>query len=301
MKDLGYTKPLYVLPFDHRNSFVKKMFGVSGKDITDEIREQVRDLKLIVYEGFKKAVPSTVPQAEAAILVDEEYGEKILHDAVDRGFNILLPIEKSGQDEFDFEYGDNFPFHIEEYNPTFVKALVRYNPEDEESSRTGQLEKLKIATDYCHEHGHKFLVEALIPPLAKHIESRDEKSFDIDVRPALVIELVKQFQEAGVEADVWKMEGMEKEEDYEELVKQVQADGRNNVGVVILGRGETKENVDRWIKAGAKVDGVIGFAVGRTVFWDALVAFKEGESSREEAAQRIADNYVYYYNLFNNT
>lgn len=299
---VGYTNPLFILPFDHRSSFVKKMYGVSGNDITDQIREQVKDLKKVIYEAFEAVVPSTIPKDQAAILVDEEYGEELLLEAREKGFQILLPIERSGQEEFDFEYGDNFDKHIEDVDPAFVKALVRYNPAQEARFKTRQLEKLKLASDYCHNHNRRFLIEALVEPTSEQLEKAggDKRVYDQTQRPALATELIREFQEAGVEADVWKMEGMEKTEDYEHMVAQARNGGRENVGIVVLGRGETREFVDKWIIAGAKVNGVIGFAVGRTIFWDALVEFKEGRVDRQEAVKRIADNYIYYYNLFNN-
>jgi hypothetical protein len=31
MKTIGYDKPLYILPFDHRGSFETKMFGLAWR------------------------------------------------------------------------------------------------------------------------------------------------------------------------------------------------------------------------------------------------------------------------------
>ena len=94
------------------------------------------------------------------------------------------------------------------------------------------------------------------------------------------------------------MEGMGKEEDYRVFAERARIDGRDNVGIVILGRGAEQEVVEKWITAGAKIEGVIGFAVGRTVFWDPLVLFKDGKISRDEAVDQISKNFQHFYNLF---
>src|SRR5438067_1136444 len=125
---VGYDKRLYVLPFDHRGTFTKNMFGWKG-ELSQEQTAQVAALKQVVYEGFQAAITGGVARDKAAILVDEQFGAAILRDAVKRGFNTACPAEKSGQDEFDFEYGADFARHIEDFNPTFCKVLVRCNPE----------------------------------------------------------------------------------------------------------------------------------------------------------------------------
>src|SRR5260370_36549523 len=125
---LGFDRPLYVLPFDHRGSFEAGMFGWEGA-LTPEQTADIAEAKRVIYDGFKAAVAAGVPKQKAGILVDEQFGAAILRDAAADGFTIACPAEKSGQDEFDFEYGDNFPGHIEAFQPTFCKVLVRYNPE----------------------------------------------------------------------------------------------------------------------------------------------------------------------------
>ena len=128
MKSLGFDKPLYILPFDHRGSFQKKMFGWDGT-LTPQQTEEIAAAKRVIYDAFKLAVESGVPKDKAGILVDEQFGAAILRDAHRDGYSTSCSAEKSGQDEFDFEYGEDFAAHIEAFEPTFCKVLVRYNPE----------------------------------------------------------------------------------------------------------------------------------------------------------------------------
>ena len=108
MNSLGFDKPLYILPFDHRGSFQKKMFGWDGT-LTQEQTAEIAAAKRVIYDAFKAAVKSGVPKDKAGILVDEQFGAAILRDAAREGYSTSCPAEKSGQDEFDFEYGEDLP------------------------------------------------------------------------------------------------------------------------------------------------------------------------------------------------
>src|SRR5947208_553914 len=192
---LGYDKPLYILAFDHRGSFQKKFFGSTGEANPEE-SERISDAKAVIFEGFQKAVDDGAPKDNCGILVDEQFGADIVRRAKKEGYLFAMPVERSGQEEFDFQYGDDFGAHIEEFDPNFSKVLVRYNVEGD----------------------------------------------------------------AGV---VW----------------------------VVLGGGADDAAVEHWLKTGSGVPGYIGFAIGRTIWWDALKAFVDGTTEREAAAAKIAQNY----------
>ncbi len=297
--DIGYKKPLYILAFDHRASFIKKMFGWEGK-LSEEQKQTISDYKFLIYEGFKKGVEMGVPKDGAGLLVEEEFGDKVLKDAKENGFLTILTSETSGAEEFDFQYGMDFGKHIEKYKPAFTKALVRYNPQGDEQLNKRQAEKLKQLSDYSHKNGHKFLIEPLILPTALQLAgvADDKQRFDLEVRPNLTVEMIRQLQDAGVEPDIWKIEGMEKSDDYQAVVIQAKSDGRENVSVVVLGRGESNEHVERWLNAGKQVVGVVGFAIGRTIFWDVLADFRDKKLDRETAASQIGQNYLHFYQVF---
>lgn len=60
MKSLGFDQPLYILPFDHRDSFQKKMFGWDGT-LTAEQTAEIAATKRVIYDAFNAAVKSGVP------------------------------------------------------------------------------------------------------------------------------------------------------------------------------------------------------------------------------------------------
>ena len=125
---LGYDKPLYILAFDHRGSFQKKFFGVTGEP-NDEETARISDAKRVIYEGARRALDEGVEAEAAGVLVDEQFGADIARDAKAAGFRLAMPVEKSGQEEFDFQYDEDFGAHIESFDPSFSKVLVRYNTE----------------------------------------------------------------------------------------------------------------------------------------------------------------------------
>ncbi len=301
LSNIDWTrKELLILAFDHRGSFLKGLFGIKDRRPTEEETSTIADYKMVIYEGFKLALERGVPKSLGGILVDEQFGAKILIDAAKHGITFALPCEKSGQDEFDFEYGHDFGKHIDKFNPSFAKVLVRYNPDDNKDMNMRQLQRLKQLGDYLKGKNRAYLFELLVPASASQLQAvgGDKSRYDNELRPALMIRAIKEIQDAGVHPDIWKIEGVDRFSDSAALAKQAQTVG--HAGVITLGRGESKDKVKEWLAVGAKVPGIIGFAVGRTIFWDALSGLKTGKHDRKKAVEMIAANYSEFVKLWQN-
>ena len=300
MKTIGFDKPLYILPFDHRGSFQTKLFGWTGT-LTIHQTAQIAASKQVIYDGFKAALQAGVPEQKAGILVDEQFGAAILQNARMNGYTTACPAEKSGQDEFDFEYGDEFAKHIEAIQPTFCKVLVRYNPEGDRALNGRQAAKLRRLSEYLHgKSSCMFMFELLVPAEKTQIEQLkgDKKTYDLQLRPRLMAEAIEELQDAGVEPDVWKIEGLDARKDCEKVVGVARRGGRDKVGCIILGRGEDDQKVHEWLAMASGVPGFIGFAVGRTSFWDALVNWRAKKITREQAVNDVARRYREFVQIF---
>jgi 5-dehydro-2-deoxygluconokinase len=301
MKSVGYDKPLYILPFDHRGSFQKKMFGWEG-ELTPQQTAEITATKHVIYDAFKRALHSGVSKRSGGILVDEQFGAAILRNATLEGYTTCCPLEKSGQEEFDFEYGEDFPDHIEEFRPAFCKVLVRYNPEGDQWLNRRQALRLGRLSEYlrANQSSSRLMFELLIPPEKAQLDrlKGDRRTYDVEVRPRLMAEAIAQLQEAEVEPDVWKIEGLETREDCEKIVVVARSGGRKQVGCIILGRGEDDQKVREWLTTAAGVPGFIGFAVGRTTFWGPLVDWRANKISRSDAVDEIARRYREFVNIF---
>jgi len=212
-----------------------------------------------------------------------------------------MPVEKSGQDEFDFEYGEKYPMHIEELDPILVKVLVRYNPEGDFMMNKRQLVRLRGLSSYLQSIRKPLLFELIVPATKEQLSKLGDvkEAYDRELRPKLMVETIKQIQDAGVEPTIWKLEGVEKVADAKAVVEAAQRDGRK-AGVITLGRGESKEKVQEWLKVGASIPGIIGFAVGRTIFWEPLAEYKAGKLTKSGAIEGIAQNYTDFANLWMN-
>jgi myo-inositol catabolism protein IolC len=289
---LGYDKQLFILAFDHRGSFQKKMFGIAGDPDPAETA-RIADAKSVIFDGFARAITEGAPAGEAGILVDEQFGADIARKGKANGWIVAMPVEKSGLDYFDFEYGDAFGAHIEEFDPTFSKILVRYNPDSTSGDNERSLPGLKRLSDWLRERDRKFLCELLVPAEPAQLESvgGDEERYDVEVRPGLMVRAIEAFQDAGIEPDVWKIEGVDHREDCQRIAATARRAGRDGVACVVLGRGANAEKVDHWLRTGAGVDGYIGFAIGRTIWWDQLKSYLDGTLTREAAAEQISANY----------
>jgi 5-dehydro-2-deoxygluconokinase len=298
--NIGYDRLLYVLPFDHRGTFQKNMFGWSGT-LTAEQTAKIAAMKRLIYDGFQAAVKGGVPERNSGILVDEQFGADILRDADKHGYITACPAEKSGQDEFDFEYGDDFARHINAFEPTFCKVLVRYNPEADPAMNHRQAGRLKRLSDHLHSDGHsRYMFELLVPATPGQLErsNGDKKEYDLGLRPELMVRAITELQDAGIEPDVWKIEGIDRPEDCTRVVAAARRGGRDHVGCIVLGRGEDDTKVRQWLKTAAAVPGFIGFAVGRTSFWGPLVDWRDGKIARDAVVSEIARRYREWVDIF---
>jgi 5-dehydro-2-deoxygluconokinase len=298
---LGYDGKLFILAFDHRGSFQKKMFGIEG-DPTEEQTQTIRDAKHLIFEGMLAAAEKGLEEEASGVLVDEQFGGDIPRQAKERGFKLAMPVEKSGQNEFDFEYGDDFGAHIEKFDPDFSKVLVRYNPDDPDTEMNNrQLERLKRLADWLHANDRKFLFELLVPATDAQLEQvgGDAERYDTELRPELMRRAIEDNQNFGIEVDIWKIEGVDERSDCEMLAEQTRrGEGREGVVCVVLGRGASDEKVEQWLRAGAPVEGYVGFAIGRSIWWDALKGFLSEDLSREEAAEKIASKYLRFVQVY---
>ena len=144
------------------------------------------------------------------------------------------------------------------------------------------------------------MFELLVPAEKAQLDklNGDKKAYDTELRPSLMVQAIEELQDAGVEPDIWKIEGLDRVDDCEAVVAAARRNGRDNVSCIILGRGEDDQKVHEWLSTAAKVEGFIGFAVGRTDFWDPLVSMREGKSTREQAVAEMARRYREFVDIF---
>jgi myo-inositol catabolism protein IolC len=296
---LGYDQKLYILAFDHRGSFQKKFFGIEGEPDAEQTA-MIADAKHLIFEGMLLAVGEGADASVTGVLVDEQFGSTVPEEAKAKGLKLAMPAERSGQNMFDFQYDDEFGAHIESFDPDFTKVLVRYNPDGDAAENETQLQKLKRLSDWLHSKQRKFLFELLVPAEPAQLESvgGSDERYDAELRPELMRRAIEAIQNFGIEVDIWKIEGVDERSDCEMLAAQARSGGRDGVVCVVLGRGANDEKVDEWLEAAAPVDGFVGFAIGRSIWWNPLKAYVDGKIERGAGAQQIAENYLRFVKVY---
>ncbi len=283
-------EPLFILAMDQRASF-QKLFGIEG-DPTDAELAKIRDAKVMIYEGLSKAALSDLEVGRAGVLVDEELGSEVAKRAKADGLVLAMPIEKSGTELFELEYGEHYPEHLASFDPDFFKVLVRYNPSDEASDRKVQIERLAKVSAWAASAGWRWLFELLVPPTREQLaQNEDQLHFDREARPGLTSEAIAALSDGGVHPTIWKLEGYETTEGAEEVLRAVAAQSETPAECIVLGRNAPIEQVEHWLSVAAPLPGYAGFAVGRTNWEAALQDFLAGRLSRDEAIATIGSRY----------
>lgn len=280
-------KELFILPFDHRSSFSEDILGVSG-NLSKGQKKEISDLKEIIFEGFLMSLKRQKNKKHFAILVDEEYGKKILSEAKKRNIMVSLPVEKSGREELALEYGKSFGKHIDRIHPDFVKILIRYNPLNKDVNKN-QLKTLSIIDKFARENKYKIILELLVPPAKEDLKL---KNYDSKERLERTIGAIKEIKEI-IKVYIWKMEGFT----ITQWKKIIPSIGKNP-RIIFLGRGQEKAKVIKWLKSAAGLEEIIGFAIGRTIFLEVLKKYYSKKISRGKAIKTISENFDYYIGLW---
>ena len=268
---------LFVLPFDHRATFAKELLGFPYPRFTSAQKKTVNEYKRMVWEGFLQARATISDPEELAILIEEEFGASILKEAVTQHIPFALSTEKSGQPVFDFEYGAAWAAHLKNWKPAYAKALVRYNVTNTKDNRV-QNARLKTLSDFCKKSGIGFMIE----PLMTGAGSRFSQ----------LRQTIQEMTAMGVFPTLWKVEAVATASQW----KQLRA--LTGVSIIFLGRGDTTAHFESWLKIAAGSGAVGGFAIGRTIFLQPLMNYRDKKITRAKAVEKIAQNFTYFINLW---
>jgi myo-inositol catabolism protein IolC len=286
--------PLLIMAMDHRESFGKTLFGVENDAPTPAQRSAMEQAKRIIYAGLRQAWDTLERHGRAAVLVDERYGQDVVDAAQRDGVVLAVPVEKSGQHWFGFEWGEGWRDHLNRVRPDFAKILVRDNPAYNGADRKAQLTALRELSDELMQLEIPLLYELLVPGTDEQLGSvgNDKDVYDRDVRPALEVQVIADNQAAGVEPAIWKIEGLETADAARAVVKQIRSGGRDDVDVILLGRDAPRERLYHWIEVAAPIDGFVGFAIGRSIWENSIGAWQGGSLDETGARKAIADTYA---------
>jgi myo-inositol catabolism protein IolC len=287
---------LFILACDHRASLPATL-GLAPQP-GDEPELIFRDAKEMVFLGLLEAARS-IPAGSVGFLVDEEFGAGVAPRVKPQGVFLAMPVEKSGSDLFEFAYPD-WQEHIERFDPDFVKVLVRWNPKGNANDNRMQGERLSRLSSWLYERRRPLLLELLVPATEAQLAAvaQDTAVYDRTIRPGLACEAIEAIYSAGVEPSIWKVEGVNERAQAEQLVSAARAGGRAHARCVVLGRGAEIQQVDEWLRIAARVPGFCGFAVGRSIWAEAIRSWIRDRSSVDEAIGEIAGLYRQFVDVY---
>ena len=282
---------------DHRASFGKTLFGVKDDNPDPQQVAAMRSAKRMIFDGLRAALPA-LPYGRAGVLVDERYGQDVIDAARDTGNSVVLavPVEASGHDWFTLEWGDQWLGHVEAIKPDYAKILVRDNPDFDQADREQQFVKLAQVSSGLHGIGVPLLYELLVPATAEQLDQagHDPGAYDRDIRPGLVAHVIADNQAHDVEPTLWKVEGLETVEAAQQVASQARA-GDRSTDLIVLGRDAPADRLDHWLEVASQVSSFVGFAIGRSIWEDAVRDFEasdHGEAAASAARAQVAERYL---------
>ena len=282
---------LLILPFDHRGSLAKDLLN-AGENLTRRQKQQMKNFKNIIYQGFVKTVKQYADRSGFGVLVDEEFGRDILKKADRFGVVVMMPVEASGRPGLQFDYGDKFGEQIKRVNPDYVKVLIRYNPLNCGVNR-GQLKKLQQLNDFCQANNYRLVLELLVPPAGDDLNiSGSEENYDKKLRLLRTQQAIKEISRK-VQVDVWKLEWFSRA-GWREIAKTIGPDAR----IIMLGRGGNKQQVKKWLADALTCKQVIGLAIGRTIFLAVLKKYHHRKLNKKQAVDQISKKFDFFVKMW---
>src|ERR1700728_1780912 len=286
------AQPLFILAMDHRDSFGRTLFGVKDDTPTDQQLADMRSAKSLIFEAAERVLGTDLGGGQLGILVDEQLGADVARRAQAAGFVLAMPVEVSGSDRFRFEYGDDFGEHIEEFDPDWIKVLVRFNPADAADLQQDQLARLRRLDDWAATHRRRWLLELLVPPTRQQLAAHEDQAlFDARERPALTAQVITTMTKAAVRPQIWKLEGYETTEGAQLVLDAIKQSADPGTQCIVLGGNAPERQVDHWLDVAAPLEGYVGFAIGRSIWEEPLADFVAGRSDRDSTGTEISDRH----------
>ncbi len=289
--------PLFILAMDHRESFGRTLFDVKDDQPDAAERAAMTQAKQLIYQGLQVALPK-VTSGRIGVLVDERYGHGVIDAVRASGTPMVLavPIEASGHDWFTLEWGDQWLRHVETVRPDYAKVLIRDNPDFDQAQRAGQFDRLAQVSARLREAGVPLLYELLVPATSAQLgqAGQDAAVYDREIRPGLVTAVIADNYARGIEPALWKVEGLETVEAARQVAAQAKAGG-HTADLIVLGRDSPADRLDHWLEVASQVDEFVGFAIGRSIWEDAVRDFEasdRGDDAASRARDQVAERYL---------
>lgn len=289
---------MMVLAVDHRFDLFTELLSASPVHPAAAERERAANLKQVVFDGVLKAVEGGVPKSQAAIWTDSDLGESILLRGRGMKLNTMMSVERARVAEFRFEDALGFSERLSNLGVTYAAARVPYNPGEELQVNEAQQRKLRRLSEICRSSGPKLTLELVMRPTQVQLDqSASVEAWDAEIRPGLMVQAIRELQDAGVEPDLWALRGINNQAAMATATAQARVDDRKagvlfTVGDDFSGSPEMDQDL---INLAARTPGCQGLLIGPAIYAADLGEYDTGQIDRDEASARIAKRYISTY------
>jgi 5-dehydro-2-deoxygluconokinase len=291
---------LLILAADHRDSLERGMYGLTAPPTPAQAARISAD-KLLVYQALLDAAPRLPAEIQPGVLIDEQYGASVAELAAQSGgaVSLCMPLENSGEEWFDFAYGDDWRRHAGFFAAEHAKVLVRDNPGLDPALREQQAGRLAQVSTWAATAGRSLILEIVVPATGadKDATEGDMDRYDDELRPGHTLRVMEYLQDHGVEPAIWQIEGLVRHDDAVTVAAMAQRRGRR-ARCIAGGTYAPKDKLEHRLQVAAPIPGWTGFAIGRSIWWDSLHAHLHHHCTAGQARRRITavyEDYALYY------
>jgi 5-dehydro-2-deoxygluconokinase len=267
------TTPVYMMAIDHRWQWVRWC----DENRIDHLR--IREVKRLAADAFLLARRQSADALESGVLLtDLTFGAEAFARVRAAGAIVGTPAERAGVVPLEWTgaFAESLP-------GAFVKVLVRHTEEMPREVVEGQLAKVLELQGWCSTVGKPLVLEVLVTG------PDEDPAFEREGRPRLLAAYIRSAYARGIVPEFWKIEGVPNAA----AMQIVDAAICEQPGVrqLILGKGAGLDAVGTWFESARGAGSAGGFAIGRTVYWNAACDFLLGRRAADDAVHEMAANY----------
>ena len=215
------------------------------------------------------------------LLCDSRLGRNALYRAAGQGLWIGRPVEwptsrpLTLEPEIGADYGGLAEWPLEH----IVKVLCFCHPDDTPDMQAQQEATLQRLFQACRRNRLELLLELIPSKVGPITDDTTAK-------------LITRFYDIGICPDWWKLEPLQTARAWAMTVTAITSRDPHTQGIVVLGLGQTEQELAAAFKLAAIHPLVKGFAVGRTIHGDAGRDWMAGQLTDQQAVAMMAANYT---------
>lgn len=290
------NRTLLILAADHRDSLERDLYGLTAPPTPAQAARISAD-KLLIYQALLDAAAQLPAQIQPGVLIDEQYGASVaeLASRSAGAVSVCMPVEASGQQWFDFAYGQDWQRHAEFFAAEHAKVLVRDSPSLDPARREQQAQRLAQVSAWAPRAARSLIVDLRVPATGADQDATegDMHRYDNELRPGHIVQVMEYLQDHGVEPVLWIVEGPSQHDVAVAVAAMAQRGGRQ-ARCLVGGRHAPYDTLEDWLQVAAPIPGWAGFAIARSIWWEPLHAHLRHINTAGEARRRIKDAYLDY-------